>query len=244
MTTTVTTIVNAACRQLGFTPDAAEAADAMEALNLLLKEWATSPLGIYRVTRESFTMTAAKAEYTIGTGGELNTVRPIKLLSAFIRVSDSDSPILGYHVSEYAAIGNKASTGMPTVVYAEPAYPLGILIFHPVPDTAYALHLYSHKPMAEYTSLSSDLALPPEYEAAIKFNLAVEIAAEFGRALQPQTAIRAEQTLSNLKQLHSHPIPAINTDPFGATGFKSTIAQTIEEGTVRITFGTTGLTFA
>lgn len=241
---TVAAIVNAACRQLGFTPDAAESADGMEALNLLLKEWATSPLGIYRVTRESFTMTAAKGEYTIGSGGDFDTVRPIKLLAAFIRVSDMDNPITGLHISEYASLGNKLTSGMPSVIYAEPAYPLGILVFYPVPDTAYTLHLYSHKPLGAYTSLSADLALPPEYEPALKFNLAVELAAEFGRDLRPQTAVRATQTLDNLKQLHSHPVPSINTNPFGGVGQMATASQEVlEVGRVRITFGIEGLAF-
>ena len=215
----VSQIVNAACRQLGFTPNAAEAADAMEALNLMLQEWSASPIGLHKVTRESVTLANATASYTIGTGGVLNTVRPSRIEEAFIRDSSMDYPVKVYFsYSEYASIAFKSTPGMPCRIYFERSFPLGTVLLYPTPDAAYSLWLYSFKPLATYTSLSDALALPPEYESAIKFNLAVDLSEEFGRKLSNVTAKRADDTMKALQRLNAQPVTQINTDPFGACG--------------------------
>jgi hypothetical protein len=217
----VSQVINAACRQLGFTPNAAEAADAMEALNLMLKEWSSTSYGLHQVTRENFALTISKASYTIGktAGMDLDTIRPSRIENAFIRSDDMDYSVKVYFsFSEYAGLALKSSEGMPSRLYFERSFPNGTILLYPTPDAAYDLWLYSFKPLAAYTSLSDDVGLPPEYETAIKFNLAVELASEFGRDVTAQTAVRAEQSLSSLKRLHSQPVPQINTNPFGACG--------------------------
>ena len=214
----VSQMVNAACRQLGFTPTAAEAADAMEALNLMLQEWAATPNGIHSETRENFALSSGVSEYAIGSGATLNTVRPSRIESAFIRDS-IDYPMTVYHaLSEYAPIAVKDTAGMPCRLYLDRAYPDANIFLYPTPDDNYDLHLYSFKPLATYTSLSDDVGLPPEYEPAIKFNLAVDLAEEFGKTLSPVTLKRADDTLKALKRINAGPVSQINTNPFGGCG--------------------------
>lgn len=245
----VSQMVNAACRQLGFTPTAAEAADAMEALNLMLAEWSTSPNGFYRLVREEVTLTAGVGVYAIGPtldtpllfGDEyvfidgqylyfgssvtFDNVRPMRIVSAFIRSSDMDYPIQCYYsAQQYAGISNKSQPGMPSRLFYDNVFPTAALLFYPVPDANYGFHFYSQKPLQTYTSLSTDLGLPPEYEPAIKFNLAVDLAEEFGRQLSPIVLKRADDTLKALKRINAGPVPQINTNPFGGCGRRYDIA--------------------
>lgn len=212
----VAQIVGAACRQLGFSPDADELTDGMEALNLLLQEWSNGN-GIYRATRESFNCVSGTASYAIGTGQTWDSTRPTRIIAAFCRDSggSTDYPINAYHgAADYAALGLKSTPGRPDRLYYEPSYPYGSILLYPTPDAAYAVHLYSHKPFAAYTATDDDLALPPEFEPALKFNLAVELAEEFGKQISPVTATRAQQTLDALKRLHAHPVPQLAVNPF------------------------------
>lgn len=211
---TVAEIISAACRGLGFTPSTDEQTTCMEALNLMLQDWAIMPGGVSRLTRENFTMVASTASYTIGSSMAFNTsLLPVRIVKAFTRTDNVDYPIEPYYsMAEYADIEQKATTGRPYAMVLERSSTTGIVFFYPTPDAAYAVHLWSHKPIAAYSSPSANLALPSGYEPAIKFNLRVEIASEWGLQLAPQDAIRAEQTLSALKRLHLQPVPRINTD--------------------------------
>lgn len=211
---TVAAIINAACRGLGFTPSTDEQTTCMEALNLMLQDWALMPGGVSRLTRENFTMVASTASYTIGASMTFNTtLLPIRIVKAFTRTDNVDYPIAPYYsMADYADIEQKADTGRPHAMVLERSTTTGTVLFYPTPDAAYAVHLWSHKPIAAYSSTSSDLALPSGYEPAIKWNLRVEIASEWGLPIAPQDAVRAEQTLSALKRLHSQPVPMISTD--------------------------------
>lgn len=215
----VSQMANASCRLLGFEPNADELADVIEALNLMLQEWSVSPNGIFAVTRESFTLTIGTAEYTWGTAGTWTTARPNRIVNAFIREGDIDRPLATYFgSSDYAALSQKASPGRPTALYHERSYPLAKVLLYPTPDAAYVLHVYSLKPLGAYTSGSDDLALPPEFEPAIKFNLALDLSLEFGKPVEAFIVKRAADTLAALKGMYAHAVPQISTDPFGAEG--------------------------
>lgn len=214
----VSEIVNAACRQLGFEPDADGLADGMEALNILLQEWAAG-LGIYKRTRENFSTAAATASYLIGVGQTFNTTRPIRIVNSFVRYSGTDWPVETYQsADDYAAIATKSLQARPERLYFETSYPYGTILLYPTPDAVYDLHIYSNKPFGAYTSTSDDLGLPPEFEPALKFNLALDLSVEFGREASQITMARAEMSLTTLKRLHAQPVPQISTDPMVAGG--------------------------
>lgn len=199
-------------------PDASEQNDMMEALNLMLQEWATSPAGLYQVTRESFSISAGVGSYTIGSNQTFDTALPQRIVRAFVRDSSTDYPVRIIAAEDYARLALKSTESRPYDLYFERGGSSGTVLLYPVPDQSYTLHLYSHKPLGSYTSLSESLGLPPEYEPAIKYNLAMEIAPEFGASLSQIIAVRAGQTLKSLKRLHAQPVPRVNTAIFGQQG--------------------------
>jgi hypothetical protein len=102
--------------------------------------------------------------------------------------------------------------GTPEVVYYEAEFPLGVVNVYPKGDSTYELHLSSWKQLPTYTNLSNTVSLPPGYERAIRYNLAVELAPEYAR--EPSGAIvdRAERAKANIKRTNTYP-PALATDP-------------------------------
>jgi len=234
--TTANDLIKAACRQLQFEPDANEAADALEALNIMLNLWAIEG-GIYQVTRENWSLTASTASYTIGSSQDLDTTLPVDIIRAFIRDSDIDYPIDTYFgVEDYALIEQKSLETRPQALYFDRGYATGTIFLYPTPDSAYDFHLWSKKPLATYSSLSDTLTVPVMMEAAIKYNLAVELAAEFGRDIAPQTALRADQTVSALKRYLKHPVPTLVTNPFSPHGRGKMRVETDDtiSGTARV----------
>lgn len=212
---TVADLIKASLRLIQVTkPTAEEQNDAMQALNLMLKDWAATRQGLFKLTRETFQTVASVGAYTIGTGGTFNTSRPNKIGVSFLRDDMVDTRIEPISDIEYAKIGLKTVEGSPCRLYYEKGYPLGTIFLFPVPDKVYDLFLYQQKPLAEYTSLSDSVNLPPEYESAIKFNLAVDLAPEYGTSAQEEVAARAILTLKTLKRANASPVPRITTSAF------------------------------
>lgn len=228
MPMTVGQLIASALRQIvpGISPNSTEYDDGMQALNLLLQEWSLTPAGLYGITREAFTLTASDAEYTIGPGGDFSTVKPLRLHKVFTRTDGIDYPIEVYYSSdEYASEDQKALEDRPSKVLCIEGATTSTLLFYPTPDSAYAIHIWSHKGFDmnsttsfSYTSTTQSLGLPPQYEPALKWNLAAELCEEFGKPLTQLIAARADETLRKLHLIHHRPSPPVNTDVFGTSG--------------------------
>lgn len=89
--TTALGIIKSAMRKVGVltkteNPSADEAQDGLEMLNDLLSSFSNDSMVIYARYSEDFTLSGGTGSYTIGTGGAFNTARPVKIISAFIRL--------------------------------------------------------------------------------------------------------------------------------------------------------------
>lgn len=182
----------------GETPEASEQADALSALNSMLDAWRTESLSAYALRTEVLTVTGA-ASYTIGPGGDLNTVRPVKIDGAFQRIGGIDYPLQIAPKASYDRIADKGtSADVSDWLYYEPAYPLGVVYLYPVP-TAGAVHLTTWAPFAAFAA-SDPLALPPGYEEAITYQLAARLAAEYGRGVPPEVSAMAKAAKDDIKR--------------------------------------------
>lgn len=222
---TVAQAIAAAMRQIvpGYSTSSGDwstvVADGMQALNLMLIDWALMPSGVYKVTRENFTLVDGTASYTIGPSATMNTARPLKIQKAFTRSSNIDYPIdVYYGVNEYAGETQKTLEARPTSLYMEQGTTTCTLLFYPTPDAAYDFHIWSFKGFTEYTSSSQSFGLGPQYEEPIKWNLALLLCEEMGKPVPQLIAARAADTLERLKRFHLPPQQQICTDIIGHSG--------------------------
>ena len=210
---TAATIIKRSLRLIGAlaageTPTADEQADALEALNAMLDTWRTASLSVYALRDETLTLTGV-ASYTIGTGGNLNTTRPVHIESAYERLNDTDYPIRIAPASAWYKIAAKSSTSdVAEWLYYEPAYPLGTLYLYPKATTG-VLHLVTWVPLTSYAAADS-VALPPGYQDAITYNLAVRIAPEYGRPVTPELAAIARDAMLRIERVNFRP-PILST---------------------------------
>lgn len=192
----------------GETPSATEQADALQVLNAMLDSWNTESLAVYALRDEVLTLTGA-ASYTIGAGGALNTARPVKIEVAYERIGDAD-----YHVSLASAdawyrLAAKSTTGdVAEWLYYEPSYPLGTIYLYPRPTTG-VLHLVTRVPLAAYAA-SDTLALPPGYQDAVAFHLAIRLAPEYGRPVTPELAALARSAKDAIQRANFR-VPLMST---------------------------------
>lgn len=165
----------------GETASSESAFDGLSSLVTMIDSWSIQNHLVFTETRESFALTSGDGDYSIGSGGNFNTTRPIEVIAAFVRVNGSDYSLDLIGAGQYAQIPDKSAQAIPTVMYFDGNYPTANILLHPVPNQSMTLHLYTKKPLSNFTSLDDTLAAPVGYERAFIYNLAIEIAPEYGK---------------------------------------------------------------
>jgi hypothetical protein len=125
------------------------------------------------------------------------------VLKAAIELQGDDPqeiPLKILTLEEYAEIGSKTlDSSIPQAVYFDGAFPNVGVEFYPVPSAAEHAVFYSLKPFSVLT-LSTELSYPPGYEKAIRYNLAMDLAPEYGRAPDALIMQQAIETKAEIKR--------------------------------------------
>lgn len=195
----------------GENPSANEQSDALTALNQLIDTWSTQQLLIPSKIREVFPLVAGQQTYTMGVGGTFNTTRAMKIENALIQL-ESNSPLIEIPMriltkEEYASIILKTmESTFPLYLYDDGAYPLNNISVWPVPNAGVNnLVFYSWKPLAEFATITTQVSLPPGYERALKYALALELAPEYGKAISELTMALAVDSKADIKRMNYRP---------------------------------------
>lgn len=93
----------------------------------------------------------------------------------------------------------ETSSSIPTEVYVHKESPLEILTFWPVPSETCAFVLYSQKELSRFPDLDENIDFPPGYSEAIKYNLALRLAVDYGREISPRVDKLASDSLARIK---------------------------------------------
>lgn len=182
-----------------------EAQDSLDSFNMLLDTWSISRLTVFEEAQLNFPYTGAQS-YTIGTGGNINVARPLRLVSAYTQIDSISYPMEILDTGrQYDGIQNKTiGAAFPTAVWYEQTYPLGTLWFYPLSSTGSAF-LRFWSPLQELTALNTAIALPKGYKAALRPNLAIMLASTFRRDPPASLVKVAKDSLAALKIFNSRP---------------------------------------
>jgi len=189
----------------GETPSADQLADGISTLNEMLGEWSNDNLLIPTTVREEFSLVAAQATRTMGPTGNYATTRPLEIESAMLE-NQSSAPTTESEVEivtseQWAAIPQKDNTSeLPQKVWIQWNTPNITLNFYPVPTTAHKIVLYSQKLLLSVTSGNTDIALPPGYDKAIRYNLAIDLAPDYGKSVSAEIASGAASSKAGVKR--------------------------------------------
>jgi len=183
----------------GESPSGDEASDGLTALNGLIGSWSNDSLLIYARLSESFPLVSGQATYTIGSGGDFNTAVPLQILTAFTRIGTLDYEMAIIPDTAYDGIAYKSiQTGIPEALVYQQGAPLGTITIYPVPNEG-NLHIRSEKQLTEFATLDTVLELPAGWERALTYNLALEIASEYGQPINEAVYAIAMDALGKIK---------------------------------------------
>lgn len=201
------------------TPDADEASDGLDSLNTLLESWSNESLLAYVRLNETFNLSGGTASYTIGSGATFNTSRPLQVVSGFVTVGSTDYPLTKIKDTEYDAIPDKSTSGIPDRFFYDYNSPTGTITLYPTPSSAYTITLRMEKSLTSISTLDTSITFPPGWERALIYNLAVEIAPEYGAVVDQityDTALKSKGVIASsvAKNRTMDTAPLVNTGTF------------------------------
>lgn len=211
---TAQTVINRALRLIGAldpeeSPTTNETANALEALNGLIDSWRNDRLIVWSIATVTKTLTAGDGTYTIGSGADINTTRPVRIEGAYVTESSIDYPIQVIDEAAYRNIADKATqSDFPEYLYYDPAVANGTIYLWPVPSAANVLTLSVWAPISTLATAGTTVTLPPGYERALASNLAIDIAPEFQKVASQEVAKMARESLAAIKKANVRPIYA------------------------------------
>lgn len=191
-----------------------ETADGMLALNAMLDAFQTERLMIWCVLQNTVDLVVNQQNYSIGLNGvtDYPLPRPEGIDRAGLIVNNvtpsTEIPLQIYSDQEWAAVTPKLlQSTQPTGLWYQRTVPNGLITFWPIPQNAYQVNLYLRMNLLQVPGPTSNIDLPPGYQTAIEYNLAVELAARFQERanISPfsvEKAIMAKATVKTMNDEH------------------------------------------
>jgi len=208
---------------VGETPDDDTIQHALRVLRKMINGWSNKRQIIYFSTTENFTLTGA-ASYTIGSGGDFNAVRPVKIQGAYTRSSGVDNTLKIIDEAQWREITLKGTVAPSSWLWYSPEYPLGKIYIYPLEGGTIYLHSLKH--LTDYTALTTTLSLPEGYEEAIQYNLALRLAPGYGKGVDVALVALAKMALDDIKRINA----SLNIETVKPEIFRLTRRYSINEG--------------
>ena len=204
--------INRAFRLLGVlaegeTPSSEMSQDGLMALNQMLDSWSTERLAVYNTIDQVFTWEAGTLSKTLGPSGNFVGIRPIFLDDATYYRDPGTNVSFGIkfiNQQQYDGIAVKTVTSTyPQVIWVNMEYPDIRMTIYPRPTRDLEWHFVSAEELAQPALLSTNLYFPPGYLRAFTYNLACELAPEFGVEPSPQVQRIAMTSKRDLKRINN-----------------------------------------
>lgn len=190
---------------VGQTPLAENTQLALRQLNRMIGQWNRKRWLVYHLVDTAFTATGA-VSYTVGTAGNFNIARPDRIEYAYFRGLNTavpnqvDYPMQILEAREdYSRISLKRLNSFAYYVFYDSAYPTGNLYPWPLLSSQYEIHILTKAVLSTLATLATTVLLPPEYEEAIQWNLAMRLRPLFQLPPDPTVTELARSSLNTIR---------------------------------------------
>ena len=204
--------INRALRLLGVlaegeTTSASVSQDSLMAMNQMIDSWNTERLSVFSTQDQVFNWPPDLITRTLGPTGDFVGNRPILVDDATYFRDASTNVSYGIKLinqQQYDGIAVKTVTSTyPQVMFVNMTYPNITMTIYPKPTRVLEWHIVSVEVLSQPATLATTLAFPPGYLRAFTYNLAMEIAPEFGVEPSQQVMRIAMTSKRNLKRINN-----------------------------------------
>ena len=210
--TTAGDLINGSLRLLGVlaegeTPSAETSQDALFAMNQMIQSWNTERLAVFSTQDQVVTWPPSTRSRTFGPTGDIVANRPIAIDDSTYFRDPATGISYGLKLinqQQYNGIAVKTVTSTyPQVLWVNMTYPDIEMYVYPVPTKMLEFHVVSVEELTQPANLATDLAFPPGYLRCFRYNLACELAPEFGVEPSRQVSRIAMASKRNLKRVNN-----------------------------------------
>jgi hypothetical protein len=191
----------------GEEPSPQAAQDALSAMNQMIDSWNTERLAVFCTEDQVFNWPPGEITRTLGPTGNFVGNRPVLIDDATYFRDASTNVSYGIKLinqQQYNGIAVKTVTSTyPQVMFVNNTFPDITMTIYPQPTRVLEWHFVSVQELTKPATLNTVLSFPPGYLRAFKYNLAMEIANEFGVEPMPQVQRIAMTSKRNLKRINN-----------------------------------------
>jgi len=191
----------------GEEPSPQAAQDALNAMNQMIDSWNTERLAVFCTEDQVFNWPPGEITRTLGPSGNFVGNRPVLIDDATYFRDASTNVSYGIKLinqQQYNGIAVKTVTSTyPQVMFVNNTFPDITMTIYPQPTRVLEWHFVSVQELTKPATLNTVLSFPPGYLRAFKYNLAMEIANEFGVEPMPQVQRIAMTSKRNLKRINN-----------------------------------------
>lgn len=187
-------LVDAGKLDINSDPSSSQLADGMSRLFGMIGTWQTKGLKLWSQLDLPVPITANKAKYAIGPGGDLVMTRPLRVnIGAYYLDSSSNKrPLVPLSYDEYIRLSNTVQPGQINSYFVDKQQTTLNVFFWLTPDATAATgtpHIIVQQQLAQPAQLNDTLNFPVEWFQALHWGLSTEYTTG-----QPQSIIdRCEQ---------------------------------------------------
>lgn len=198
----------------GETLDSDEQSDGLSALNTMLDGWSARGLRVYSIGELSLAWGAGDNEKTLGgAAADFTDDRPVRVLKVTQRRDGNDYPVAMIEHDVWVSIFDKGTeSDLLEYIWVDNEFPARTLRVYPTPSQAVTLKLLVHNAVQSFAAATTEISMPPGYQRALEYNLALELAPEFAAEPSPLVVRTAASTLRAIAH-ENRRIPSMNLEP-------------------------------
>jgi hypothetical protein len=219
MQTSVRKIITGAMRLLGLVqandvPTDVEIQLGIKTLNVMIDSWSNDRLMIFKLQPYYFQTAGGQQNYTLGPAGDWVVERPMRIEQAYTNLTSNQGnglqttslPISMANDNQWSSIVTKyVQTQIPTILYDNGNYPTRTISLYPIPTGTIDIVLWLWQPLLTFANIDEMIEFPKGYVRCIRYNLAVELAPDYGKTASPLVTDTAINTKMNIATINAVP---------------------------------------
>lgn len=202
----------------GETAQGSEGEEALNIANDFLDALGAERLSMFSVLRTPKTLVSGTASYTVGSGGDINIVRPLWIDTAMLVIDTSATTPTEVKIDvltdgEYAAWPSKTlQASQPSAIWYDHAWSAGLGRIYPLPipnvGTTQLVLYTPQQPASQFADYNTtSYTFPPAVRRMLRKNLALELAPSYpGCTVSPLLIGQANQSKAQFKSSNVRPL--------------------------------------
>lgn len=184
---------------------AADSAALLFTLGGIVDGYGSEFLTIYNSSVLTFATVGGKQAYTVGpdVGNDWVTAQlPADISGVSAMLGTVEVPLTFYTETQWQSIALKSmgGAGLVSGVWVQRGFPAHTLNFWPVPTTGLSVRLYCALPIPRFTDVTNIVALPPNYQQLLTYELVIKASSTMGAQIPPWVPVAYAEARTRIKE--------------------------------------------